>query len=398
MTTHVDIVIVGGGMVGGCLASLLANSPYRIALIEAKQPSPYQADTTDLRVSALSVASERILDAVGAWDRIEAQRHSPYQAMHVWDSSGDGHIHFNANDIGSTHLGHIVENSLVVDAIWRRLERQRNLSVLCPNTLEKLERIDTDGTTQNLITLNDGTQLQCALVVGADGQHSKLRQLATIGTQGWRYPQSGIVAVVDTEKPHQHTAWQRFLPDGPLAFLPLSDGSSSIVWSTDEQRADVLMTCDADTFARELSHGIDHQLGDITLLSERAAFPLSLMHAEKYTLPGLALVGDAAHVVHPLAGQGVNLGLLDAAVLAEQLENGISVANLRRYERARKAENMKMLAITDGFHRLFDNQVEPLRIVRNMGLNIMNELRPMKNDIMRLATGLKGDLPRIARP
>lgn len=393
-----DIVIIGGGMVGACLANLLANTSYQVALVDAQQPTPFDDSHTDLRVSALSLASQRIFDAIGAWDWIDAKRYSPYNAMHVWDATGDGAIHFSGPDAGVAELGYIVENSLATEALWRRLQRQRNITLFCPTTVESMTRdinaIDGCVTT---LQLDNGTTLSCDLLVGADGQQSQIRQLAGIETLGWTYPQKGVVAVVKTAKPHQATAWQRFLPTGPLAFLPLSDGSCSIVWSTVTEEADRLLSLDDAGFASALHQASGGALGDIEVCSQRAAFPLSLMHAKQYTLPGLALVGDAAHVVHPLAGQGVNLGLLDAAVLAEQLEQGINYRALRRYERTRKAENSKMLAATEGFHRLFDNTTEPLRIIRNMGLNIMNELSPVKHDIMRLATGLKGDLPSIAK-
>jgi 2-octaprenylphenol hydroxylase len=252
--------------------------------------------------------------------------------------------------------------------------------------------------------LDDGREFPTRLLVGADGAQSKVRQLAGIDTRGWNYEQKAVVGNVRTAEPHQATAWQRFLPTGPLAFLPLQDGRCSIVWSTTPEQVDALLALDDAAFAEALAEAFDRRLGEIIEVGPRGAFPLRLQHTRDYVKPGLALIGDAAHVVHPLAGQGVNLGLLDAATLAEVILDAITAGQeigafrvLRRYERWRKGDNLLMLGVMDGFKRLFSNPLPPVQLLRNLGLNLTDAAGPLKNLIARRAMGLEGDLPRLAR-
>ena len=288
---------------------------------------------------------------------------------------------------------------MIQSALWEGLARQNNIEVICP-ALPVEVSFDEDAAR---VVLDNGRTLSAQLLVAADGADSRVRERAGIATQGWRYDQQGVVATVTSQRSHQDTAWQRFLPDGPLALLPLGDGRCSIVWSTAPERAERLLALDETAFCRELSVASDGVLGEIVATGPRAAFPLRLQHAHDYVRPRLALIGDAAHSVHPLAGQGVNLGLLDAAALAEVLldarQAGRAIGalkTLRRYERWRKGDNLLMMGVMDGFKRLFGTTWSPLRFARNAGLTLTDKLQPVKNLIMRRAMGLEGDLPRLA--
>ncbi|MDX1253090.1 MAG: UbiH/UbiF/VisC/COQ6 family ubiquinone biosynthesis hydroxylase [Gammaproteobacteria bacterium] len=398
-----DIVITGAGMVGAALACALGSSGLRIAVIEA-QPLPaeiHPGDEYDLRVSAITRASQRIFESMGAWDSMRARRVSPFRDMHVWDATGNGEIHFDSAEIGEDTLGHIIENRVIQLALLERMRALDNVELILPARLMEFAT-HTDSVE---LRLDDGRCLTARLAVGADGAESHLRRLAGIATRGWKYQQKALVATVQTELPHRETAWQRFLPTGPLAFLPLADGRSSIVWSTTPEQADALLAMDERSFLAELERAFDAKLGRmIASPGPRAAFPLRLQHATAYTALRIALIGDAAHIIHPLAGQGVNLGLLDAATLAEVVLDAQragkdigALATLRRYERRRKGGNLAMMAAMDGFKRLFGNDLVPLKLLRNIGLNLTNAATPVKNVIVRHAMGLSGDLPRMAR-
>jgi 2-polyprenylphenol 6-hydroxylase len=338
---------------------------------------------------------------VGAWDGMTAWRVSPFRDMRVWDAAGFGSIHFDSADIGEPLLGWIIENRVIQHALLERARQFPTVDLLCPTALETAHPLEEGGWR---VGLNDGREFTTRLLVGADGAQSKVRQLAGIETGGWGYDQHAVVANVRTEKPHQETAWQRFTPSGPLAFLPLSDGRCSIVWSNTPERAAGLLALDDNDFGDALMAAFEARLGAILEVGPRAAFPLRLQHAHAYVKPGVVLIGDAAHVIHPLAGQGVNLGLLDAATLAEVLSDAVAADRnigsfkvLRRYERWRKGDNLLMLGIMDGFKRLFGNTLPPVRLLRNLGLNLTDAAGPLKNLIARRAMGLEGDLPRLAR-
>jgi len=398
-----DIVIAGGGMVGSALACALAPHGFHIAVLEAREPQhDWPPGEVDLRVSALTRASQRILRHLGVWQRMVEMRVSPYREMHVWDATGGGSIHFNSAEIGEPDLGHIVENRVTQLALWERLGVFDNVDRLCPAMLDRFERDEKAG--EMHVVLQDGAQLRCHLLVGADGRDSRVRELAGITSHGWPYDQHAVVATVRPELWHKETAWQRFMPSGPLAFLPIDDGRCSIVWSTHPSRAEELMALDDDLFLKALTEASERILGEIVEVGPRGVFPLRLQHADQYVQAGLALVGDAAHAVHPLAGQGVNLGFLDATALADVLiearrkgRNIGSFTILRRYERARKGENMAMLAAMDAFKRLFSNDLLPLRLIRNLGLKLTDTTTPVKHLIMRRALGLSGELPSLAR-
>lgn len=401
MNRDCDIVIIGAGMVGATLAAILGSAGLRVAVVEAAMPRlDWPEGSVDLRVSALTAASERIFSEMGLWPALQSLGVSPFRDMRVWDATGSGEIHFSCADIGEPRLGHIVENRVIQRVLFETLQQEPQVRICCPAIVERIE------TTPGAVTvvLADGTRLDAALVVGADGANSRTRTLAGIGVTGRSYDQKAVVTTVATELPHQATAWQRFVPDGPLAFLPLRDGRCSIVWSTRPGHADALVEVAADSFMRELAEAFEHRLGAVTAIDARATFPLRLLHARRYIARRLALIGDAAHAIHPLAGQGVNLGLLDAAALAEVVLDAVAAgrdpgaeSTLRRYERWRKGDNLFMMLGMDGLERLFGAQSSPVRLARNLGLNLTDSLPPVKNYLIQQAMGLSGDLPRLAR-
>ena len=400
-SSHYDVLIVGGGMVGLTLACALgqSHSALKLAVVEAQEAGEVDKEY-DLRVSAISRASQQVFRNLGAWSGIESRRLCAFEHMHVWDATGDGEIHFDAANLGVDALGHIVENRVTQAALLERLKTLGNVDWICP-----VEVDDIDYQPQNSkLTLADGRILQGRLLIGADGAHSGVRQAAAIELDTAAYHQKAVVCVVESMQPHQHTAWQRFLPTGPLAFLPLGDGRCSIVWSTTEQQADELVALDDVTFIKQLEQAFDRKLGAVKAVGPRVAFPLVRRHAQNYVKSGLALIGDAAHTIHPLAGQGVNLGIMDAASLAEvvlraeqQRQDFASYGNLRKFERWRRGENSMMMFSMSGFKNLFSNDRAELSMLRNLGLSLVNRLPPVKHRIMRHAMGLEGDLPELAK-
>ena len=402
-----DLIIVGAGMVGSALALALQNSGLQILLLDGGPLSvkPFdQSAAFEPRVSALSAASQRILERLGAWDGIAARRTSPYGEMQVWDGSGTGQVHFSAASVHAEVLGHIVENRVVQDGLLDALY-EADLGLLPGARLEQLRRSGDDW----LLTLTDGRELRAPLVIAADGANSAVRRLAGCATREWDYLHHAIVTSVRCSKPHQQTAWQRFTDDGPLAFLPLAKGDDaehwcSIVWSTTPAEAERLMALDDAAFCHELGKAFEWRLGEVLESDPRHCIPLRQRHAKRYVEPGLALIGDAAHTIHPLAGQGVNLGFLDAAVLAEvllhALERGENLADIKvlgRFERRRMPHNLAMMAAMEGFERLFQADPLPLRWLRNSGLNLVDGANEAKALFVRQALGLSGDLPELAR-
>src|SRR3990172_12240632 len=400
MKSSYDIVIVGGGMVGAPLACGLESSALKVAVLDRAAPAVPDRDY-DQRVSAITLASQSFFENIGAWDGMVRQRVSPVREMQVWSEGGNGAIHFNAAEIGEPRLAWIIENRVIQAALIERLHQFTNVHYLCPVEVADITLADNGA----VATLKDGRGLHAKLLVGADGADSAVRRAAGIETQSLNLNQKGIVATVTTEKPRSATARQRFLATGPLAFLPLGEPHTcSILWSADTARADQLMALDDAAFIAELLQAFGDSLGKIQTIGPRAGFPLALSHAKAYTAPHLALVGDAAHTVHPLAGQGVNLGFLDAATLAEVLLDAAAKQKnigmhgvLRRYERWRKGDNLAMVSLTGGFRYLFSNDLPVVSQLRNWGLSLTDAATPVKNFIMRRASGLEGDLPKLAR-
>jgi 2-octaprenylphenol hydroxylase len=405
MELRADLIIVGAGMVGSALALALKDSGLDILLIDGSPLSvkPFDARAPfEPRVSALSAASQRILERLGAWSGVTARRSSPYGEMQVWDGSGTGQIHFSAASVHAEVLGHIVENRVIQDALLEPLH-DSGIGLLPGARLERLRRSGDDW----LLTLVDGRELRAPLVVAADGANSAVRRLAGCATREWDYLHHAIVTSVRCAEPHQRTAWQRFTDDGPLAFLPLErDGEHwcSIVWSATPLEAERLMALDDAAFCSELGRAFEWRLGEVLGADPRLCIPLRQRHAKRYVEEGLVLIGDAAHTIHPLAGQGVNLGFLDAAVLAEVLLHaagrGERLAEERvlgRYERRRMPHNLAMMAAMEGFERLFQANPLPLRWLRNSGLKWVDGMPEAKALFVRQALGLSGDLPELAR-
>lgn len=404
--TQVDIVIVGGGMVGATLACALGDSSLKVILLEAGA-GQYElpAKGFELRVSAITRASQRIFETLGVWPGIVARRISPYRDMHVWDATGSGAIHFDSAEIGEATLGHIIENNVITMALYERLSAFENVEVITHATNASIS-IDAENASLELI---NGKSIKTKLIIAADGSQSSIRQQFDIGIRGWDYDHTALVTYVKTERHHQETAWQRFLPTGPLAFLPLAENYSSIVWSTQPEQAKQLLDMQDADFCLALGEAFDHTLGKIESTGPRASFPLRFFVANDYIKARLALVGDAAHTIHPLAGQGVNLGLADVASLAEVLMDAVmqgkdigALSVLRRYERWRKADSMSLFVAMDSLKRLFGSEHPGVRWARNFGLSLANKVTPVKNHLVRSAMGMnenaiEGQLPRLSR-
>ena len=407
MNTEFEVVVVGAGPIGLSTAMLLARktgiAPARIAIVDRHIPAPVDPRSlpVDLRVFALSRASEKVLGAADAWSDIRAARANPYERMHVWHADVPPHggdaLVFDAAELGERDLGVIAENN-VLQASLAAAARRAGI------TLEQAE-IDALVIERDAAVLQAGQRrLRARLVVGADGAQSRVRELAGVFAARASYGQVALVAMVSTAKPHQRTAWQRFLGDGTLAFLPLADGQSSIVWSLPTARAEKLLVAPPPDFESELEEDFDAALGATRLTSERLKFPLWRLSADHYVTERVVLVGDAAHVVHPLAGQGANLGLLDAAALADVLAEGIAGGEdpgalriLRRYERWRRSENELMSAAIDAFDRLLARGSGRIAEFAQRGMPWVGRSGLVKRAFIERAMGLAGELPAAAR-
>lgn len=391
-----DIAVVGAGPVGVVAALALRAAGFEVLLVERGLPPPaFDAAHYDSRVYAIAPASARLLDRLGVWPSIAAARISPYTRMQVWARAAELGLSFDAADSGHAALGWIVEQGLILSAAWRQLG---TLPLRVGIKAEALLLPDEAGDEARAeLRLGNGEVLRPRLVVAADGADSPLREQAGIDTTTWRYSQRAIVAQLSLSEARPGSAYQRFLPTGPLAFLPLADGRHSIVWSADTARAAELLTMDDAAFAAALAEASQHALGEVTALGPRSAFPLRLLHARDYHRPGLVLVGDAAHAVHPLAGQGANLGFADVARLAETLRaareagrDWASARSLSAYSRARKAANLEMLALTDGLYRGFGSAIPGLRELLGLGLETVNRIAPVKSLLARQAASGTG--------
>lgn len=386
-----DVAVVGGGMVGAATALALARAGFSTALLEARAPAAWSVEAElDLRVVGLAPSSLALLDALGVWTSIHEARSSPYTHMHVWDAESGAVIDFDAAAEGRDRLGYIVENSLVQWKLWQALEAA-GVRRLCPAEVTAFEPRED----RIQLELADGTTLAASLLVAADGAASPLRQLAGIGTRGRDYAQRAVVAHVTTERPHESTAWQRFLPGGPLALLPLADGRSSIVWSLPEAEAQRVLALDEQAFLDELGLSSDFRLGRIIATTPRAAFPLKMQLAQRYQADRFVLLGDAAHTVHPLAGQGVNLGLRDVAELRDTLLAARNAGHdigaphvLRRYARRRRSADTLDALGFDALARIYAWQSPALVVARGLGVRLLDHLAPLKQRISEHAAGL----------
>jgi len=387
-----DVAVVGGGMVGAAAALALARAGFATALLEARPPAPWSVDDeVDLRVVGLAPSSIALLDGLDVWTSIRESRAASYARMHVWDARTGAAVDFDATAEGRAWLGWIAENNLVQWTLWQALEAA-GVQRLCPAQVTGYEACE-DRVVLELDT-GDIANLSARLLVAADGAGSPLRRLAGLDTHGHDYGQRGVVAHVATERPHQHTAWQRFLPGGPLALLPLADGRSSIVWSLPEAEAQRVLALDDAAFCAELGVASDFQLGPVLSTTRRAAFPLKLQLADRYQAERLVLLGDAAHAVHPLAGQGVNLGLRDVAELRDTLlaarEAGRDIAAphvLRRYARRRRSADTLDAWSFDALGRIYAWQAPPLVAARALGVRLVDRLAPLKRRLAAHAAG-----------
>jgi 2-octaprenylphenol hydroxylase len=406
-----DVVIIGGGCVGLTLALALAEQKIPVVVIDSQPQSQPLTCAPELRVSALSSASQAIFTRLGVWQDMIDCRAMPYKTMHVWEKDSFGSISFSSEQIHYPQLGHIVENKVIRNALVNKLAQHSEIvTLLFEHTVDKLNV----GEREVLVSLSDGQPIIGQLLVAADGANSFVRQQMDMPITFWDYEHSAIVATIKTELPHQYCASQCFLPSGPLAFLPLNNGNdsennsqnlSSIVWSTSPEEAKSLVNCTQKQFEQRLTTAFDGRLGLCELRSERLSFPLKMRYARQWVKPRVALIGDAAHTIHPLAGLGMNLGLLDAATLTQtlaklkqsQLDMG-AVANLRDFERWRKAEAQTMIAAMEGLKRLFSGNNPLVKFIRSSGLLLADTVTPAKHQIIKQAMGLTGDLPLLARP
>ncbi|MCU0734183.1 MAG: UbiH/UbiF/VisC/COQ6 family ubiquinone biosynthesis hydroxylase [Methylotetracoccus sp.] len=399
MENQYDVVIVGGGMVGATLACALGGSSLRVAVVEGEFPAEFAPEQPrDIRVSAVSIASVSIFDTLGAWRGMTTRRCCPFRRMRVWEGQGD--VEFNCRDINESVLGYIVENRVIQLALLERVRDFDNIRLWCPANTRAIDYSPDTST----VTLEDGTALTTRLLVAADGGFSRVRQAAGMGVSHQDYEQQALVLTVETGYGQQDITWQRFVPTGPQAFLPLTGNYASLVWYHTPENVKRLRACTDAELLGELTREFPLCLGDVRRIVARGSFPLRRQHALCYAKDGVALIGDAAHMIHPLAGQGVNIGLLDAAALAEVIvtaatrnEDFGAAETLKRYERMRRTDNLVMMSAMDLFYRLFGNANVPLKFLRNLGLGLAERIVPAKNFFMRQAMGIQGKLPKLAR-
>lgn len=391
MKASFDIAIVGGGVVGLAAALMAAKNGMRIALIEAHQPKQWQRSQPDLRVYALALDNQHFLEHLGVWPDIKAKRAKAYSSMTVFDEVHGQPLQFSADELGQSCLGHIVENDLIVDVLWQALSLEKNVQFFCPDRIESIVSTQNDVE----LTLQSGMALNAKIAIGADGARSKVRELIGLQTKAHDYQQKGVVAFIKTELPHHDTAWQRFLSTGPLAFLPFDEHMCSIVWTLPNARADELLQADAPTFCRALDSAFAGTLGKTALVSERAAFPLRRQLAESMMKDRTLLLGDAAHAVHPLAGQGVNLGLRDVADLQKvfadahaKQTDALDASALRRWARQRFSDNAVAAYAFENINRVFSNDNFALSLMRGQLLGFGNKITPLKNAMARYAAGI----------
>ena len=395
---HYDVAIIGAGMVGATLASLLSRSGFSVALAEAFEPRPFDAgEEVGLRVSAISPGSAAVLEQAGAWKVISKHRNRPYRRMQVEDGVELDPLLFDAPAYNMERLGTIVENALVQWSLWQVVSAGGLVDICCPDQLEYIEFSDS----KNRVLLKSGKAITANLVVGADGAASGVRKAIGIRQDHYAYNQSGLVAVVGKQKPNPGVAWQRFLPGGPLAFLPLEDGRSSIVWTRPSIEAERLMALETEEFIKELDAASSGWLGRVESCGPRAAFPLSMRLSECYASQRTVLMGDAAHVVHPLAGQGVNLGFADAASLVESLirvrHSGGDIGSdsvLQSYDRWRRSESEAMAFGMHALRSMFS--IEGLSPLRRVGLALVKRSWTIKDMFIQRAAGTGKNAPKLA--
>lgn len=386
-----DLIVVGAGVVGAAAALALAHRGLRVAIVEAHEPAAWQADVPDLKVYAFAPDAQALLESLGVWSAVLSARAHPYRRMRVWDAAGGDELRFDADEIGRANLGHIVEHQLLVDRLWAAVSRNPGIERFCPQRVASLVQ-DESGVE---LGLQEGGGLRARFLLGADGAASKVRELTGISVRENDYHQQGLVAYVQTELAHEDTAWQRFLPTGPLALLPCADGRCSIVWTLPEDDAQRLLAVDEASFCRELTRAFDARLGRVLAVSGRKAFPLRRRLADPMLQGRVALIGDAAHLVHPLAGQGVNLGLRDVGSLATMIADSQakgrsfdSPGRWQRWARERTSENAVAARSFEAINGVFSNDAPLPTLLRGPLLGMAGKVPPLTRFLWRRAAGL----------
>ncbi|MCK6450444.1 MAG: UbiH/UbiF/VisC/COQ6 family ubiquinone biosynthesis hydroxylase [Alphaproteobacteria bacterium] len=399
-----DVLIVGGGLVGGSLAAALAGAGMRVAVVDRADPRTLVDAAHDGRASAVALGSGRVLQGIGLWRHV-GEDASPILDIRITDADAPAFLHYDHRELADRAkaetrfpFGHIVENTVLRRALWARFQELPMLTVLAPVALETLER-GPDGVEARLA---DGRRIRATLAVAAEGRQSRLRSEAGIGVTEWRYDQVGIVCTVSHDEPHRGVAHEHFMPSGPFASLPMTGNRSSIVWTERADLAPAALALSDDDFSAELQRRFGDWLGRVRLDGGRWSYPLGLMHAERYVDHRLALVGDSAHLIHPIAGQGLNLGLRDVAALAETVVDARRLGQdigqrhvLERYQRWRRVDNLTLIGVTDGLNRLFSTTFPPVALARRLGLAAVQQMPDLKRLFMRHAMGLVGELPRL---
>ena len=404
MADDVELLIAGGGLNGLLLGIACAGAGLSVAVVDREDPARMVGETFDGRASAIAYGSRLVFDGIGLWPRITADA-EPIREIRVADDESPLYLHYDHRDLApegtdATPLGYIVENRVLRRVLIERARALPNLRLLAPRTVAGMNGTSGRAT----VTLADGAVLTTRLVVAADGKDSPLRKAAGIGVVEWRYPQTGIVTTVQHERPHGGIAIEHFLPAGPFAILPMTGNRSSLVWTEAAGLAPRLLALPEAEFAAELRARFGAFLGAVEPVGPRWAYPLALLQADRYIAQRLALLGEAAHVIHPIAGQGLNIGIRDVAALAEAIVDarrlGLDIGDdsvLERYQRWRRPDALLLAAVTDGLNRLFSNEIPPIALARDIGLAIVNRLPPLKRLLMRHAMGTLGDRPRLAR-
>jgi 2-octaprenyl-6-methoxyphenol hydroxylase len=392
-----DVAIVGGGIVGTLAACLLKDSGLKVALIEAATGSLASDRGQAYSINQLS---SRIFAGLGLWESIRPQVET-YEHVRLSDGDFAGVVKFEPTDIAAATLGYVAEHRVLLKELQGLLQRCANVDWLCP---VKVMAFDADRATLTIERSGETEEIQAKLVIAADGAKSPLRQAVGIKTIGWRYWQACVVAFIKPEKFHENTAYERFQTDGPFAILPLPEGICRIVWTAPKAETERILQMERSAFLALLKERYGDQMGELELVGERSVFPVQLLHSRQYVKPGLALIGDAAHCCHPVGGQGINLGIRDAAALVEVIRGAVqqgedfaSLAVLRRYERWRKWENLMILGFTDILTRTFSNRIWPIVLIRRAGLIVMERVQPVKSLALKLMLGLLGRVPQVGR-